>query len=186
MDPTTRTMHTTRSSLARPGRIALAAAAAAALAAVPLGAALAESATGDAVETAAAVESVPMVEPLTAPTAAAPAPAPEAAPLPAPAPVTRTLGSGMASYYGAELHGRRTASGERFDMHEFTAAHRTLPFGTRVVVTNPSNGRSVTVRINDRGPFHGGRVIDLSRAAATELGLVARGHGHVELALVEG
>ena len=67
-----------------------------------------------------------------------------------------------------------------------TAAHRTLPFGTRVIVTNPANGRSVTVRINDRGPFHGGRVIDLSRAAATELGLVARGQGHVELALVEG
>ena len=91
----------------------------------------------------------------------------------------------MASFYGSELHGRRTASGERFDMHALTAAHRTLPFGTRLLVTNPSNGRTVTVRVNDRGPFHGGRIIDLSRAAATQIGLVARGHGRVELAVVD-
>ncbi|WP_369027286.1 septal ring lytic transglycosylase RlpA family protein [Qipengyuania sp. RANM35] len=104
-------------------------------------------------------------------------------------PVTETagtpLGSGTASFYGRAFDGRRTASGEVFRMNEMTAAHRTLPFGSRVRVTNPSNGKSVVVRINDRGPFHGGRVIDVSRAAATELGLVARGHGTVELALVD-
>lgn len=177
MAPTTRTMQTTRSPLSRPARIALIAT----LAAQPFGSALAETATGTATE-AVAVEAVPVVQPLPA-ADPLPAPAPDAAPA---APATRALGSGMASYYGAELHGRRTASGERFDMHDLTAAHRTLPFGTRVVVTNPANGRSVTVRINDRGPFHGGRVIDLSRAAASELGLVARGHGRVELAVVEG
>ncbi|QKG71879.1 septal ring lytic transglycosylase RlpA family protein [Erythrobacter mangrovi] len=93
---------------------------------------------------------------------------------------------GVASYYGRRFNGRRTASGEIFDMHAMTAAHRTLPFGTLVQVTNPDNGRSVVVRINDRGPFHGNRVIDVSRAAATELGLIGPGHGQVELALVEG
>ena len=170
MAPAPRTMQTTRSSLSRPARIALIAT----LAALPFGSALAETANEAAVEAAAAVELVPMVQPL-----------PEAPAAPATT-ATRVLGSGIASFYAAELHGRRTASGERFDMHQLTAAHRTLPFGTRVVVTNPANGRSVTVRINDRGPFHGGRVIDLSRAAATEIGLVARGHGRVELALVEG
>ena len=95
------------------------------------------------------------------------------------------LGTGTASYYGRRFNGRRTASGETFDMHAMTAAHRTLPFGSRVRVTNPSNGKSVVVRINDRGPFHGNRVIDVSRAAATELGLIQRGHGTVELALVD-
>ena len=100
--------------------------------------------------------------------------------------VTQSLGSGTASYYGRRFHGRRTANGERFDMAQLTAAHRTLPFGSLVQVTNPSNGRSVVVRINDRGPFHGGRVIDVSRAAAEQLGLIQRGHGRVELALVEG
>ncbi|QYJ06401.1 septal ring lytic transglycosylase RlpA family protein [Qipengyuania flava] len=101
-------------------------------------------------------------------------------------PAARSIGSGVASYYGRRFHGRRTASGERFDMHAMTAAHKTLPFGTLVEVTNPRNGRSVTVRINDRGPFTPGRTIDLSRAAATQIGLVQRGHGTVELALVEG
>lgn len=97
----------------------------------------------------------------------------------------RPLGAGTASYYASQFHGRRTASGERFDMRALTAAHRTLPFGTRVRVTNPANGRSVVVRINDRGPFHRGRLIDVSHAAAERLGLVARGHGRVELAVVE-
>ena len=101
------------------------------------------------------------------------------------APSARFLGRGNASYYGKKFHGRRTANGESFDMNALTAAHRTLPFGTLVQVTNPSNGKSVTVRINDRGPFHGNRVIDVSRAAATQLGLIARGHGAVELALVD-
>lgn len=95
------------------------------------------------------------------------------------------IGSGTASYYGRKFHGRRTASGEPFDMYAMTAAHRTLPFGTRLRVTNPRTGASVVVRINDRGPFHGSRIIDVSRAAAEELGLVGRGHGLVELALVD-
>lgn len=95
------------------------------------------------------------------------------------------LGSGVASYYASKFHGRRTASGERFDMHAMTAAHRTLPFGSMVRVTNPANGRSVVVRINDRGPFTRGRTIDLSRAAAEEVGIIARGHGTVELALLD-
>ena len=98
---------------------------------------------------------------------------------------TRSIGSGIASYYGRRFHGRRTASGEAFDMHAMTAAHRTLPFGTLVEVTNPRTGQSVTVRINDRGPFTRGRTIDLSRAAASEIGLIQRGHGTVELAIVE-
>lgn len=173
MAPIPRMMQTNRSPLSRTARIALIAA----LAAAPFGSALAETASA----TGTAFEAMPVVQPL--PEAV---PAPEALPLPEAAPATRAFGTGVASFYGAELHGRRTASGERFDMHALTAAHRTLPFGTLVLVTNPANGRSVTVRINDRGPFHGGRVIDLSRAAASEIGLVARGHGRVELALVEG
>ncbi|MAS84295.1 MAG: septal ring lytic transglycosylase RlpA family lipoprotein [Erythrobacteraceae bacterium] len=93
--------------------------------------------------------------------------------------------SGVASYYGRRFHGRRTANGERFDMNAFTAAHKTLPFGTKVRVTNPGTGKSVVVRINDRGPYAHGREIDVSRAAAVELGLVQRGHGTVELALLD-
>jgi rare lipoprotein A len=96
-----------------------------------------------------------------------------------------TVGSafqiGMASYYGAAFHDRVTASGERFDTRAMTAAHRTLPFGTRVRVTNLQNGRTVVVRINDRGPFVKGRVLDLSRAAARELRLLARGTERVRL-----
>jgi rare lipoprotein A len=101
-------------------------------------------------------------------------------------PVEQTLGEGMASFYGSELAGRRTASGERFDPGELTAAHRTLPFGSKVRVTNPANGRSVVVRINDRGPFARGRLIDLSRSAAKRIGLVGRGKGEVRLALLGG
>lgn len=97
----------------------------------------------------------------------------------------KPLAGGSASYYAARFHGRRTASGEPFDNGALTAAHRTLPFGSRVRVTNPANGRSVVVRINDRGPFHKDRAIDVSRAAAERLGIVARGHGQVELALVD-
>ncbi len=93
--------------------------------------------------------------------------------------------SGVASYYGARFNGRPTASGERFDMNALTAAHKTLPFGTRVRVTNPRTGKSVVVRINDRGPYAHGREIDVSRAAAVELGLIQRGHGTVELALID-
>ncbi len=97
----------------------------------------------------------------------------------------RALGSGVASYYGSRFHGRPTASGEAFDMHAHTAAHRTLPFGSMVRVTNPANGRSVVVRVNDRGPHIKSREIDVSHAAAEELGLVQRGHGEVELELLE-
>ena len=100
-------------------------------------------------------------------------------------PASTPLGSGVASYYGRRFHGRRTASGERFDMNAYTAAHKTLPFGSMVEVTNPRTGKSVIVRINDRGPFTPGRTIDLSRAAAEEIGLVHRGHGSVELALLD-
>jgi len=83
--------------------------------------------------------------------------------------------TGKASYYGDRHHGRKTASGERFDQHALTAAHRSLPFGTRVRVTNLSNERSVVVRINDRGPFVRGRIIDVSRAAAERLGMLRAG-----------
>ncbi|MDJ0644117.1 MAG: septal ring lytic transglycosylase RlpA family protein [Erythrobacter sp.] len=98
--------------------------------------------------------------------------------------VVRSLGTGIASYYGRRFHGRRTANGERFDMRAMTAAHRTLPFGTRVRVTNPRNGRSVVVRVNDRGPFIRGRSIDLSRAAAEKIGMISRGHARVKLEIV--
>ena len=92
---------------------------------------------------------------------------------------------GMASYYGRFHDGRRTASGERFDMELMTAAHRTLPFGTRVRVTNLRNGRQVVVRINDRGPFRKGRVIDLSYAAARKLGFARRGLAKVRVTVEE-
>jgi len=99
-------------------------------------------------------------------------------------PGARKIRSGYASYYGARFAGRRTANGEIFNPRRLTAAHRTLPFGTKVKVTNRRNGKSVIVRINDRGPFHGNRVIDLSKEAARRIGLVHSGHGPVELALL--
>jgi rare lipoprotein A len=83
----------------------------------------------------------------------------------------KPLQRGAASWYGPGFHGRKTASGERFNTHALTAAHRTLPFGTRVRVTNERTGRSVVVRINDRGPYAHGRVIDLSKASAQAVGL---------------
>lgn len=82
---------------------------------------------------------------------------------------------GKASYYGSRHHGRRTASGERFDQNALTAAHRTLPFGTRVRVTNLNNARTVVVRINDRGPYGRGRIIDLSFKAAQQLDMIRTG-----------
>lgn len=96
----------------------------------------------------------------------------------------QSLGSGVASFYASKFHGRRTASGQTFDNGGLTAAHRTLPFGSQLRVTNPANGRSVVVTVNDRGPFTRGRTIDVSRRAAEELGIVARGHATVELHLV--
>jgi rare lipoprotein A len=89
--------------------------------------------------------------------------------------------AGMASYYADAHQGRRTANGEPFDMNALTAAHRTLSFGSRVKVTNLENGRAVVVRINDRGPFVEGRVIDLSRAAAQELRFLGRGTTRVRI-----
>lgn len=92
---------------------------------------------------------------------------------------------GHASFYGLRFKGRPTASGEIFDPQAMTAAHRTLPFGTRLRVTNISNGRSVVVRINDRGPYAHGRIIDLSRAAAERLEMVRRGIAPVRLEYLE-
>jgi rare lipoprotein A len=83
--------------------------------------------------------------------------------------------TGLASWYGKKFHGRQTASGERYDMHDLTAAHRTLPFGSRVRVVSQASGRAVVVRINDRGPFVGGRIIDLSYAAARRLEMIEAG-----------
>lgn len=88
---------------------------------------------------------------------------------------------GTASYYGRELHGRRTSSGERFSKHKLTAAHPTLAFGTMVKVTNLDNGKSVTVRINDRGPSTKKRIIDVSYAAAKKLGMIAAGTAQVRI-----
>ena len=85
------------------------------------------------------------------------------------------LTEGEASWYGEAYHGRTTASGEVYDMHALTAAHRSLPFGTRVRVTNLANGRSLVLTINDRGPFVAGRIIDVSRRAAERLGFLEAG-----------
>ncbi len=91
------------------------------------------------------------------------------------------VSSGQASWYGPGFYGNRTASGEVLRPGTLTAAHRTLPFGTKVRVTNLWNGRTAVVRINDRGPFHGSRVIDLAHGAAQELGLTASGTAQVKL-----
>jgi len=91
--------------------------------------------------------------------------------------------TGIASWYGNPYHGRRTSSGEVFDMNQMTAAHRTLPFGAMVRVTNLDNRKTVSVRINDRGPFSEGRIIDLSRAAAKEIGLIGPGTARVRIEL---
>lgn len=98
---------------------------------------------------------------------------------------SRGIVEGIASYYGAELHGSKTASGVPFDMYALTAAHRTLPFGSKVRVTFLATGRSVIVEINDRGPFVADRIIDLSAAAAKEIGLYAHGVGKVKLEVLK-
>jgi rare lipoprotein A len=98
-----------------------------------------------------------------------------------PPPGTGSGQVGVASWYGNEFHGRPTSSGEIFDTNDLTAAHRALPFGTYVMVSNLENDRSVVVRINDRGPFVRGRIIDLSYAAARALGLVGPGTARVRL-----
>ena len=89
-----------------------------------------------------------------------------------------------ASFYADKFHGRKTASGEKFNMYDYTAAHKTLPFGTVLRVTNLANGKSVNVRVNDRGPFAKGREIDVSKAAAVELGMIDSGTARVKLEIV--
>lgn len=91
---------------------------------------------------------------------------------------------GGASWYGPGFNGKMAASGERFNQNAMTAAHKSLPFGTVVKVVNQRTGKSVQVRINDRGPYHGGRIIDLSKAAASQLGIVGPGTGKVCLTRV--
>jgi len=92
---------------------------------------------------------------------------------------------GLASWYGKKFHGQRTSSGERYDMYAMTAAHKTLPLPTYARVTNVTNGRSAVVKINDRGPFHGNRIIDLSYSAARKLGVVAKGTAMVEIRAID-
>lgn len=100
--------------------------------------------------------------------------------------VNRFKQTGLASWYGRQFHGKKTASGERFDMNAMTAAHRSLPMNCYVRVTNKDNGKSVVVRINDRGPFHGNRVLDLSYGAAKAIGITEKGVGNVTIERVEG
>jgi rare lipoprotein A len=92
--------------------------------------------------------------------------------------------TGVASWYGKDFHGKKTANGEIYNMHDLTAAHRTLPLGTVVRVTNLDNGKSVQVRINDRGPYIHGRLIDLSYAAAKKLDFTQHGTAHVRLQVI--
>ena len=98
----------------------------------------------------------------------------------------RAVQTGYASWYGKAHQGQRTTSGEAYDMNAFTAAHPALPMGTRLRVTNLRNGRSVTVRVNDRGPFVDGRIIDLSYAAARAVGAVGDGVVPVRVRVVSG
>jgi rare lipoprotein A len=91
---------------------------------------------------------------------------------------------GMASWYGPGFHGKKTASGKRFNQHALTAAHRSLPLGTKARVTNLKNGKMVLVTINDRGPYHGGRIIDLSRAAAQRLAMNTSGIAPVSIVAI--
>ncbi len=111
-----------------------------------------------------------------------PIPVPRTSPQPAVSP--RQNETGIASWYGNPYHGRLTANGEVYDMDKVSAAHRTLPFQTRVRVHNLDNGKTVEVRINDRGPFVGGRIIDLSRAAAGAIGMIGPGLARVRLEIL--
>lgn len=99
--------------------------------------------------------------------------------------VSKFKQTGLASWYGRKFHGRKTASGDIFDMNALTAAHRSLPLNCYVKVTNKSNGKSVVVKVNDRGPFHGSRVLDLSYGAAKAIGLTKKGVGNVTVERVE-
>ncbi len=110
---------------------------------------------------------------------------PEESPRPSAAAPAEEGEVGLASFYGKKFHGRRTASGARYDMHAMTCAHPRAPFGTRLKVTDLENGRSVVVTVTDRGPFKRGRVVDLSMAAARKLGIVDRGLARVRVEAVE-
>lgn len=92
---------------------------------------------------------------------------------------------GICSYYGPKFHGKRTASGEKFDMYQLTAAHKTLPFATRIKVINLDNGKSVIVKINDRGPFVKGRILDLSYAAAKKIDMINQGTARIRIDVME-
>lgn len=96
------------------------------------------------------------------------------------------VSQGTASWYGPKYHGRTTANGERFDMEALTAAHRSLPFGTRIRVTNLRNGRELVLRVNDRGPYIDGRILDVSRRAARELGFLKAGLAMVRIEVMKG
>ena len=96
-----------------------------------------------------------------------------------------TTSTGIASYYAHDFHGKKTANGETFDMHQFTAAHRSFPFNTKVKVTNLDNGKSCVVRVNDRGPFKLERIMDLSLGAAEALDMMKSGTANVRLEVVE-
>nr|WP_227672209.1 MULTISPECIES: septal ring lytic transglycosylase RlpA family protein [Psychrobacter] len=100
--------------------------------------------------------------------------------------VSKFKQTGLASWYGRKFHGRKTASGDTFDMNGLTAAHRSLPLNCYVKVTNKNNGKSVVVKVNDRGPFSGNRVLDLSYGAAKQLGMTAEGVGNVSIERVSG
>jgi rare lipoprotein A len=113
------------------------------------------------------------------------APSTPIAPVPKPAPRVVQVSQGTASWYGPGFFGNRTANGETYRPGTLTAAHRTLPFGTRVRVTNLNNGRNTVVRINDRGPFVGNRVIDLGHGAAQEVGLISSGLAPVRLEVLQ-
>ncbi len=119
--------------------------------------------------------------------AIAPSPVPVSVPVPLQRPVQEAnyRETGIAAWYGKELHGKQTANGEVFDMYGLSAAHRTLPLGTLVRVTNLDNFKSITVRINDRGPFLKSRFLDLSYGAAKELGFVSQGTARVKIETVE-
>ena len=100
--------------------------------------------------------------------------------------VRRFSQTGVASWYGRQFHGRKTASGETFDMNAMTAAHRSLPLNCYIRVTNKTNGKSVVVKVTDRGPFHGNRIVDLSYGAAKQLGITNSGTAKVNIERVDG
>ena len=125
------------------------------------------------------LKQLPLLAALALIVAANPAPAAQNAPNQCKA--TQMIGSGKASWYGPGFHGRKTANGEIFNMNAMTAAHKTLPLGTWLQVENKKNGESLIVRVNDRGPYIKGRVLDLSRQAAVRLGLEEQGVGEVTI-----